>query len=113
LEDRARTGPVRAVVEIDDLRIEQKELTHGGQYVVRRPPYRDTTMHEGTWTVRPCPHGVQSQLAATLGVSELTAGVLVRRGFTDPDAARAFLEGERPPHDPFLLGDMHLACERI
>jgi single-stranded-DNA-specific exonuclease len=70
-------------------------------------------MHEGTWTVRPCPHGVQSQLAAALGVSELTAGVLVRRGFTDPDAARAFLDGERTPHDPLLLGDMQLACERI
>src|SRR5438034_2199565 len=70
-------------------------------------------MHEGTWTVRPCPHGVQSELAEALGVSELTAGVLVRRGLTDPEAARAFLEGERPPHDPFLLGDMRIACERI
>src|SRR5436309_6973457 len=70
-------------------------------------------MHEGTWTVRPCPHGVQSELAEALGVSELTAGVLVRRGLTDPEAARAFLEGERPPHDPFLLGDMRVACERI
>ncbi|MBX5475108.1 MAG: single-stranded-DNA-specific exonuclease RecJ, partial [Thermoleophilia bacterium] len=27
--------------------------------------------------------------------------------------ARRFLEGEQPPHDPFLLGDMALACERI
>jgi single-stranded-DNA-specific exonuclease len=70
-------------------------------------------MHEGTWTIRPCPHGVQHELAAALGVSELTAGVLVRRGLADPEAARAFLEGERPPHDPFLLGDMRLACERI
>jgi single-stranded-DNA-specific exonuclease len=70
-------------------------------------------MHEGTWTVRPCPHGVVSELAEALGISELTAGVLVRRGFTDPDAARAFLDGERAPHDPFLLGDMTAACERI
>jgi single-stranded-DNA-specific exonuclease len=43
----------------------------------------------------------------------LTAGVLVRRGFTDPESARAFLEGEQPPHDPFLLGDMRAACDRI
>jgi single-stranded-DNA-specific exonuclease len=70
-------------------------------------------MHEGTWTMRPCPHEVQAGLAATLGVSELTAGVLVRRGYDDPAAARAFLAGELPPHDPFLLGDMRLACERI
>ena len=70
-------------------------------------------MHEGTWTVRPCPYGVQSELAEALEISELTAGVLVRRGFTDPESARAFLEGEQPPHDPFLLGDMRAACERI
>ena len=71
------------------------------------------TMHEGTWTVRPCPYGVQSELAEALEISELTAGVLVRRGFTDPAAARAFLDGEQAPHDPFLLGDMRAACERI
>src|SRR5436190_11734894 len=70
-------------------------------------------MHEGTWTIRPCPSGVQRELAGALGISELTAGVLVRRGLADPEAARVFLEGERPPHDPFLLGDMEAACERI
>jgi single-stranded-DNA-specific exonuclease len=70
-------------------------------------------MHEGTWTLRPCPHEVQAGLASALGVSELTAGVLVRRGYDDPAAARAFLAGELPPHDPFLLGDMALACDRI
>ena len=66
-------------------------------------------MHEGTWTIRPCPHRVQAELAASLGISELTAGVLVRRGYDDPEEARAFLEGELPPHDPFLLGDMRAA----
>src|SRR4051794_1695329 len=70
-------------------------------------------MQEGTWTIRPCPHGVQAGLARSLGISELTAGVLVRRGYTDTESARAFLVGEMPPHDPFLLGDMQLACERI
>src|SRR5690242_1621967 len=80
---------------------------------VRRPPYRGRTMNEGTWTLSPCPNGVQSELAEALGVSELTAGVLVRRGLSDPESARAFLDGEQPPHDPFLLGDMREACERI
>jgi len=70
-------------------------------------------MHEGTWTIRPCPQRVQIELARTLGISELTAGVLVRRGYTDPAEAQAFLAGDQPPHDPFLLGDMELACERI
>ena len=76
-------------------------------------PYGESTMHEGTWTVRPCPHRRQSELAEALGISELTASVLVRRGYSDPEEARAFLAGELPPHDPFLLGDMRLACERI
>jgi single-stranded-DNA-specific exonuclease len=70
-------------------------------------------MHEGTWTIGPCPHRMQAALAEGLGISELTASVLVRRGYSDPAEARAFLEGEVPPHDPFLLGDMQLACERI
>jgi single-stranded-DNA-specific exonuclease len=70
-------------------------------------------MHEGTWTIRPCPHRVQAELAQSLGVSELMASVLVRRGFDDPATARVFLDGELPGHDPFLLGDMGAACERI
>jgi single-stranded-DNA-specific exonuclease len=70
-------------------------------------------MQEGTWTLRPCPHGVQAELARSLGIGELTAGILVRRGYTDPAEARAFLDGELPPHDPFLLGDMRVAVERI
>jgi single-stranded-DNA-specific exonuclease len=70
-------------------------------------------MHEGTWTIRPCPHRVQAELARSLGISELTASVLARRGYDDPAEARRFLDAEQPPHDPFLLGDMQVACERI
>ncbi|HSX21706.1 MAG TPA: single-stranded-DNA-specific exonuclease RecJ, partial [Gaiellaceae bacterium] len=70
-------------------------------------------MHEGTWTISPCPHRVQAELARSLGISELTASVLIRRGYDDPAEARAFLDAEQPPHDPFLLGDMRVACERI
>jgi single-stranded-DNA-specific exonuclease len=70
-------------------------------------------MYEGTWTIRPCPHRESSALARELGISEITASVLVRRGYGDPEKARAFLAGEQPLHDPFLLGDMATAVERI
>jgi single-stranded-DNA-specific exonuclease len=53
------------------------------------------------------------RLVASLGISELTASVLVRRGYGDPENARLFLAGELPPHDPFALGDMRAAVERI
>jgi single-stranded-DNA-specific exonuclease len=70
-------------------------------------------MSQGTWTIRPCPHRESSALAQALGLSEITASVLVRRGYGDPDEARAFLAGEQPLHDPFLLGDMATAVARI
>jgi single-stranded-DNA-specific exonuclease len=70
-------------------------------------------MQQGTWTMRPCPHREATLLARELGISEITASVLVRRGYGDPGAASAYLAGELPGHDPFLLGDMHAACERI
>src|SRR6185312_5691853 len=65
------------------------------------------------WLIDPCPPGVADDLAAGLGVQRPTAEVLVRRGHTTPDAARAFLELDGPLHDPMLLGDMAAACERI
>jgi single-stranded-DNA-specific exonuclease len=70
-------------------------------------------MSEGIWTIRPCPHRQASALAKELDLSEITASVLVRRGYGNPGAARAFLAGEQPLHDPFQLGDMTPAVERI
>ena len=70
-------------------------------------------MHEGTWTLAHCPPDAQADLVRALGISELTAAILVRRGYSDAAAAKRFLEGEQPPHDPFLLGDMEAACARI
>ena len=52
-------------------------------------------------------------LGAELGVSEVLASVLVRRGHGDPAGARSFLEAALPEHDPFELGDMREACEAI
>jgi single-stranded-DNA-specific exonuclease len=70
-------------------------------------------MSEGIWTIRPCPHRQASALVKELGLSEITASVLVRRGYGDPEEARAFLAGELPLHDPYLLGDMQVAVEHI
>jgi single-stranded-DNA-specific exonuclease len=68
---------------------------------------------QGSWTIRPCPASEVLRLARELEINELTAAVLARRGYADPDAARAFLAAEPPRHDPFLLGDMRTACDRI
>jgi single-stranded-DNA-specific exonuclease len=70
-------------------------------------------MHEGIWTISPCPHGEAGVLAEALGVSETTARVLVRRGYETPEEAKSFLAGALPGHDPFLLGDMAGAVETI
>jgi single-stranded-DNA-specific exonuclease len=70
-------------------------------------------MHEGTWTIRPCPRGEVRALASALGLSETTASVLVRRGYGDPDRARAFLDAHEPEHDPFTLGAVEEACDLI
>jgi single-stranded-DNA-specific exonuclease len=70
-------------------------------------------MYEGTWTMRPCPREQVRALAQALELSETTASVLVRRGYGDPETARAFLAAEPPRHDPFRLGDVEAACARI
>src|SRR5215216_7893385 len=70
-------------------------------------------MSEGIWTIRPCPHRQATALAQELGLSEITSSVLVRRGYGDPEEAHAFLTGELPLHDPYLLGDMETAVAQI
>ena len=68
---------------------------------------------QGSWTIRPCPHGEVRRLVQELGLQEVTAAVLVRRGYGDPETARAFLAAALPGHDPFRLGDMEAAVARI
>ena len=70
-------------------------------------------MQQGYWTIHSCPRGEVDALSLELGLSEITASVLVRRGYGDPEQARAFLGAEPPAHDPFLLGDMRDAVETI
>jgi single-stranded-DNA-specific exonuclease len=70
-------------------------------------------MATGPWQLDPCDRGEVAALALALGVDEVTASVLVRRGLGDAEEARRFLEGALPGHDPFLLGDMRAAVESI
>jgi single-stranded-DNA-specific exonuclease len=67
----------------------------------------------GRWQIRPCSPQEALALARELGISETTARVLVRRGYGDVEAAGRFLGGGDPGHDPFDLGDMAAACDRI
>src|SRR6478672_12628433 len=66
-----------------------------------------------SWKLEPVSFADVRALAAELEVSETVATVLVRRELGDPDHARAFLEPEGISHDPFLLGDMTAAVERL
>jgi single-stranded-DNA-specific exonuclease len=70
-------------------------------------------MQTGTWQLTPCAHAAVDALSQELSVDEVTASVLVRRGFGEPEDARRFLEGALPGHDPMLLGDMPAAVEAL
>lgn len=67
----------------------------------------------GTWSIGAFDPEAVPALAGELGVSDITASVLVRRGYADAAAARAFLDAAMPNHDPFLLGDMVQAVDRL
>jgi single-stranded-DNA-specific exonuclease len=66
-----------------------------------------------SWTIPPVDSGTTDALARGLGVHDVTAAVLARRGYADIDDARRFLDAQLPGHDPMLLGDMGVAVERI
>ena len=70
-------------------------------------------MVEAGWTIRQCDARTADGLARELGLSPTTAAVLARRGYDEPARAAAFLAGEPPGHDPFALGDMREAVDRI
>ena len=70
-------------------------------------------MQQGGWTIKACGSDDVLALARALEINELTASVLLRRGYGDPEAAAAFLAAEPPRHDPFLLGDMRGAVDAV
>jgi single-stranded-DNA-specific exonuclease len=65
------------------------------------------------WVLAPCDTHEARSLAEELGVSEITARVLLRRGYGDASAAATFLRGDMPGYDPHLLGAVKDACRLI
>jgi single-stranded-DNA-specific exonuclease len=70
-------------------------------------------MRERDWTIKELDRAAAERLVSELGLRPATAAVLARRGYDEPERARAFLEGALPRHDPFELGDMRAACDAI
>nr|WP_295969651.1 hypothetical protein [uncultured Bacillus sp.] len=66
------------------------------------------------WMVRPTNQEQIEQLVEMLHVTPLVAALLVNRGLSDPEEARAFLFTEKQEfHDPFLFQGMERAVEII
>jgi single-stranded-DNA-specific exonuclease len=70
-------------------------------------------MASASWHLDPCDRAAVQAVARALAVDDVTATVLVRRGFHEPAAARSFLDGAVPAHDPFALGDMGAAVDTL
>ncbi|MDP8944040.1 MAG: single-stranded-DNA-specific exonuclease RecJ, partial [Actinomycetota bacterium] len=67
---------------------------------------------EVRWSCPPYRVAAADAVASAVGVSPITAAVLVRRGYETPEAARRFLAADER-HDPFALPGMAAACDRI
>lgn len=66
------------------------------------------------WLVSEQKNENRKRLADALGVSPLCATLLCNRGYTEPEAARAFMEkSETFLYNPYLLKDMAPAVDRI
>jgi hypothetical protein len=64
-------------------------------------------------SIDPCPTLVSARLEQEVGIGRVLADALTRRGWTDPDEVRAFLDLEGSIHDPLLLADAAIAIPLI
>ena len=70
-------------------------------------------MSKSRWHTSPLRYATVRNLASSLGVSEVMASVLARRGFEAPEAAGRFLSGAGELYDPFLFPEMAAVCSRL
>lgn len=79
------------------------EKTHGANKTMKR------------WNIEERPQAGQAELLARqVGVSAVTAALLIERGITTPERADAYLNPRLSRlHDPFLMRDMRKAVARI
>ena len=68
---------------------------------------------DGSWRIPPVDYAAACRLADELGIGETLAQILVRRGFAEPAAAKAFLDPDHLVHDPYLLPGVAEARRRI
>jgi single-stranded-DNA-specific exonuclease len=66
-----------------------------------------------SWRIAPVSFDAARALATELGVSDTLAQILVRRGFTDPHEARAFLHPDYRVYDPYRMAGIAEARKRI
>ena len=66
-----------------------------------------------SWRIAPAAYADVQALVVQLGVSEVLAQILVRRGFTEAEEARAFLHPDFRVHDPYAMTGMAAARARI
>lgn len=66
------------------------------------------------WVVKSQDEVLVKQLSSKLNITEITARLLINRGFTDTEKAASFLaKSDSFLYDPFLLKDMEKAVARI
>ncbi|RPJ85417.1 MAG: single-stranded-DNA-specific exonuclease RecJ, partial [Acidobacteria bacterium] len=69
---------------------------------------------QARWNLLAAPEDRVRELASGLGISELTARLLINRGVDSPDEAAAFLCPQLAQlHDPFLMKDMDRVVDRL
>ena len=66
------------------------------------------------WDLKRCDQEEVKMLAAKVGISPVTAGILWNRGLREENRIREFLFGKKDTYyNPFLMKDMELAAKRI
>ena len=69
---------------------------------------------EKEWSLLPDTSARAVEFSQRIGTTPFTAALLLHRGITSDEEARAFLHPEKQPfHDPFLMKDMERAVSRI